>query len=655
MSFPRFLAAMALGFGLHAAQLPATDQRAGPAHDLNTRRTFPTLSTAQAWSSRAEDIRHQALISSGLWPLPEKTPLNARVFGKLERDGYSVEKVVIQPYPGFYLGGNLYRPLGKGAGPFPAILNPHGHWDAGRLADGETGSVIARCIQFARMGIVAFAYDMTGYVDTIQFGDRDADGAIHVANYHTLQQKLFRAETNQLWNFSLLGVQTWNSIRALDFVATLPDVDTRRIGCTGASGGGSQTFLLAAVDDRIAVSAPIVMVSCSMQGGCWCENAPALRVDYSNMEYSAAFAPKPQILVGASGDWTKETMTVEGPSIAGVYSLLGAKDQLRYMRFDFPHNYNKTTREAVYAFFAEHLLGQPASEKVAEIPYKAEKPEDLKAFPDGKLPTDALSQDEFAARWIADRTASLRTRESRNSGPVELLRAWRHTLLADPSEAVVGESSESVTADGVIRTMVAFGRPGAGDRVAGLLWSPADGSAKSVVVLTHEEGAHVSEPGGAASGTVRELVRLGHVVLAVSPYQTGPGTNLEILSRSPFANFFNSYNRTVLQERVRDLVSAVAFARLAKPGAPVAMLGYGKASLWAALASPVADAVIVDPAGLRRSDADWVKPENFVPGIHLLGDADGALAAGRKRVSLLTANPSPAQLDSLLKSAARGR
>lgn len=654
MILPRCLAALALGFGLHAAQLPATDQRAGPAKDLNTRRTFPTLTTADAWRNRAEDIKHQTLISSGLWPMPEKTPLQARVFGKLERDGYSIEKVVLQPYPGFYLGGNLYRPLGKGTGPFPAILNPHGHWDAGRLADGETGSVIARCIQFARMGIVAFAYDMTGYVDTIQFGDRDGDGAIKVANYHTLQQKLFRAETNQLWNFSLLGVQTWNSIRALDFVSTLPDVDPKRIGCTGASGGGSQTFLLAAADDRIAVSAPIVMVSCSMQGGCWCENAPALRVDYSNMEYAAAFAPKPQIFVGASGDWTKETMTVEGPAVASVYKLLGAEGGLRYTRFDFPHNYNKTTREAVYAFFAQHLLGQPASDKVAEIAYTADKPEDMKAFPDGKLPADALSQSEFTARWIADRRASLRTRPSRKSAPAEMLRAWRHTLLIDPAEAVVGESSESVTKDGVIRTPVAFGRDGAGDRVSGVLWSPDDGSTKSVVVLVHPDGAASAESGSAAD-TAQALVKLGHAVLAISPYQTGAGANAEILARSPFGNFFNSYNRTVLQERVRDVVSAVAFARLSKPGAPVAILGLGKASLWAALAAPVSDAVIADPEGIKRTDAEWVQPENFVPGIHLLGDADGAMNAGRKPVSLLAANPSPAEVDSFLKTAIRRR
>jgi hypothetical protein len=649
MNLSRWLALASACAVLHAAPLPNTDQRSGPARDLNTRRTFPMLSTAGAWKDRAEDLRHQTLVSSGIYPLPEKSDLKPRIFGKLERDGYSVEKVLIQPFPGFYLGGNLYRPLGQGTGPFPAILNPHGHWDAGRLADTETGSVVARCIQFARMGIVAFAYDMTGYVDTIQFGPRDADGAVRVSNYHTLQQKLFRAETNQLWNFSLLGIQTWNSIRALDFVTGLPDVDPRRIGCTGASGGGSQTFLLAAVDDRIAVSAPIVMVSCSMQGGCWCENAPALRVDYSNMEYAAAFAPKPQLFVGASGDWTKETLTVEGPAVAGVYELLGAKNRLRYTRFDFPHNYNRTTRETVYAFFAEHLLGQPARDRLSEQSYTAEKPEDLKAFPDGRMPQDALSETEFTARWIADRARSVRDRMSKAGPSAEALRLWRHTLLIDPSEPVVGTSAETSTIEGIIRAPIAFGRPDRGDRVEGVLWLPADGDARSVVVLVDPDGAAATEPGAKNAALVRELVRRHHGVLAVSPFQTGPNADPSILGRSPFKDFFAGYNRTVLQQRVGDIARSVTFARIAKPGLPVALLGRGPASLWAALAAPMADGVLADPQGIRRTDAEWVSPENFVPGIHLLGDALGALGAAGPRPVLLSADLSAEPVDRFLR------
>ena len=108
--------------------------------DLNTPRKFPPIGSKAEWVARAREIREQALVSCGLWPMPEKTPLNARVFGKVERDGYTIEKVALETFPGFYLGGNLYRPLGKGRGPFPGILNPHGHWSNGRMADEKGGS-----------------------------------------------------------------------------------------------------------------------------------------------------------------------------------------------------------------------------------------------------------------------------------------------------------------------------------------------------------------------------------------------------------------------------------------------------------------------------------------------------------------------------------
>lgn len=134
--------------------------------DLNSPRKFIVAETQEEWQQHAKIIREQILVSAGLWPLPKKTTLNAKIFGKIEREDYTIEKVYFQTYPGFYLAGNLYRPSGKGPGPFPAILNPHGHWPNGRLADTADGSIAARCINFAKRGMIAFSYDMVGYNDT---------------------------------------------------------------------------------------------------------------------------------------------------------------------------------------------------------------------------------------------------------------------------------------------------------------------------------------------------------------------------------------------------------------------------------------------------------------------------------------------------------
>src|SRR5258705_3372278 len=153
-----------------AGALPPKDERAGTPKTLDTLRTFPEVGSRAEWEARAKELREHILVSCGLWPMSEKTPLNAEIFDRIERDGYSVEKVYFQSYPGFYVAGNLYRPLGKGKGPFPAVLNPHGHWATGRLNDTKEGSIAARCISFARQGMVAFSWDMTGYNDMMQLG-----------------------------------------------------------------------------------------------------------------------------------------------------------------------------------------------------------------------------------------------------------------------------------------------------------------------------------------------------------------------------------------------------------------------------------------------------------------------------------------------------
>src|SRR5712691_11561500 len=143
------------------AQIPDQDARNTQIPDTNTHFKMPVFSTREAWLQKAAFLRKQILSSAGLLPMPEKTPLHPRVSGKLQRAGYTVEKVLLETYPGFYLGGNLYRPSGK-QGPFPAVVSPHGHWAYGRLENTPLVSVPARCINLARLGFVVFSYDMVG-------------------------------------------------------------------------------------------------------------------------------------------------------------------------------------------------------------------------------------------------------------------------------------------------------------------------------------------------------------------------------------------------------------------------------------------------------------------------------------------------------------
>ena len=395
--------------------------------DLDTPRSFPMVTSASQWQQRAREIRQQVLVSCGLWPLPEKTPLAPHIFGKIERDGYSVEKVYFETWPGLFLGGNLYRPLGRGNGPFPAILNPHGHWSNGRMADNKDCSIAGRCINFARQGMIAFSYDMIGYNDT-HFADASSG-----QSFSDIHHQVATNETDLLWNISLMGLQTWNSIRALDFLESLPDADRKRLACTGESGGGTQTFMLGAIDDRLAAQAPIVMVSHIMQGGCLCENAPGLRVQFSNMEIDAAAAPRPQILVAAAGDWTKDTLTVEGPAIGHIYELLQRPERFSYVRYDFDHNYNQTTREAVYGWFGKWLLGSADSGPVKERPFQKERDEDLRVFQQKELPPGAESLGEFLKSMRELHRKSWQALLPHDPSGLKrfktvALPAWRHTL-----------------------------------------------------------------------------------------------------------------------------------------------------------------------------------------------------------------------------------
>ena len=174
------------------------------------------------WELRAANIRTGIRKGLGYETWPTRTDLNPIIRSKKEMDGYTVENVAFESMPGFWVTGNLYRPLEK-TGPFAGILSPHGHWskaeDYGRFRE----DMQMRCASLARMGAVVFAWDLVGY--------GESDQCIHK---HPLA----------------LRIQTWNSVRALDFLLTLPDVDPDRIGITGASGGGTQSFLLAALDDR---------------------------------------------------------------------------------------------------------------------------------------------------------------------------------------------------------------------------------------------------------------------------------------------------------------------------------------------------------------------------------------------------------------------
>ncbi|MDR1023619.1 MAG: acetylxylan esterase [Prevotellaceae bacterium] len=298
-----------------------------------------------SWKARRDSLRTCMVEALGLSPMP-KSPGTPPILTKQRRyDGYTVENFALEVLRGVYVCGSIYRPL-KPKGLLPVVLNPNGHFGDGRYrADQQL-----RCAMQARMGAIAVSYDLFAWGESLlQFEEPAHRRSIA----HTMQ--------------------TLNAIRILDYLCTLKHADTTRIAITGGSGGGSQTMLISAIDSRIKVSIPVVMLSSYFVGGCPCESGTPIHLcggGTSNVEVAAMFAPRPQLVISDGKDWTSSAPEVEVPFLQKIYGFYGKPDQVENAHFaDEGHDYGFSKRKAMYLFLAKHLdlnLGA-ATDKNGEI------------------------------------------------------------------------------------------------------------------------------------------------------------------------------------------------------------------------------------------------------------------------------------------------
>lgn len=645
---------------------PSIDKRSENLKTLNDHFPFAVPGDADAWRSRSDALRRRVLVATGLWPMPQKTPLAPVIHGKVSRDGFTVEKVYFESLPGHFVTGLLFRPSNPTSDRLPAVLSPHGH--GGRLqkysdqeikkqiAQGaehfeKSGSMpkLARCAQLARMGCVTFIFDMLGYADSIQISHQVAHRYADVAKDQQSQAK------ENGWGFydvqadlrlqSIMQLQTWNAIRSLDFLASLPDVDADRLAVTGGSGGGTQTILLGAIDNRIKVGFPNGMVSTSMQGGCYCENCNLLRIDTGNVELAALFAPKPQAMTAAD-DWTKDMMSDGYPELQRIYAMTGNQSDV-YCRpmLHFKHNYNYVTRATMYQWMNRHLnLG--LDDPIIEQDYDPLTNDEMAVWNDDHpAPKETgFVHQRNVCRWFDQQAAkvldhsALNNQTSSESYQAAVSTAWRVIFDQGMPKSIqyhkegVKETAGITVERGVV---VASNR----NTILPLLTVRKVGaSATKTVIWTDPVGKSVGfDENAAPNQRLTELINAGTTVLLPDLFHQGEllvkGIAIDqqplIKDSRPYSAFTFGYNRTAIVRRAADLLAVVAHAANQQPRS-LRLLATGDAALWTAPvglhAESLVDRIAIDTQSGRFADVKSYSDVNFVPGAVKYGDLPALLS-----------------------------
>lgn len=586
---------------------------------------------------------------------------------------YSVEKVYFHSMPGFLVTGNLYRPKHAGASA-PGVLCPHGHHRDGRFHKATAAEIDAqiqqgaetfrnnarsplqaRCVHLAKMGCVVFHYDMIGYADSQQIPHEVAHGFRQQRPDLNSDQRwgLFSPRAESLGQ-SVMALQTWNSIRALDFLTSLPDVDPDRIGVTGASGGGTQTFILCAIDDRPDVAFPAVMVSTAMQGGCICENCCYLRIDAGNVDFAALFAPKPLGLTAAD-DWTRDMASDGFPQLQQLYRLFDRSENVALTaRLEFGHNYNQVSREAMYRWFAKHL-GLPGPVVETEIEFLT--PDQLTVFDDQhpRPPGGIEFEVQLMRQWARDIQQQMVPVATTGANARSEINARRNQWISDFVDMAIGpvgpESDRALRMAQAHEPAAAQNAPivrvdfqltndrGEIVNVVGL--GPKDNLTKAEKRMEREaclwigdDGSRAFHPEHPDHQAVQSILATGAAVYVVD-HSFWPGGNApaKVVSNDrDFAGYTFGYNSPIPAARAQDLCGLILTRERLPFGSPQNLVCTNASSLGTALLTAVRcqtslRTIMLDTKSKRLADVNSIRSAALLPGAARLGDVPAFLAA----------------------------
>jgi hypothetical protein len=288
-------------------------------------------SNAAQWQLRKDSLRNSIWKALQLSPLPPSPGSKPIIVNKRKMNGYTIENIAFEILPGLYLSGSLYRPA-KVKGKIPVVLCPDGHWAKHRYRE----DCQYRCATIARMGCIAISYDLFAWGESLlQFKTEDHRRAL------------------------AMTIQALGTLRIMDYLLSLKEADPNRVAISGGSGAGSHTMLITALDSRIKLSAPVVMLSSYHSGGCPCESGMGIHLcggGTDNPEIAAMAAPRPQLIVSDGKDWTDHVPQVEFPYLQKMYGFYDATGQVENVHLPQEgHDFGINKRIALYNFIGKHF------------------------------------------------------------------------------------------------------------------------------------------------------------------------------------------------------------------------------------------------------------------------------------------------------------
>jgi dienelactone hydrolase len=592
------------------------------------RKAIAALKTPEDVKKRQEDLR--AKFIEALGGFPEKTPLNGRVAGSVKGDGFTVEKVIYESRPDHHVTANFYRPEGKG--PFPGVLVPCGHSDEGKAA----GAYQQVCILMAKNGLAVLCYDPIGQGERMQLLNAEGKPAIKGnTTEHTMS-----GIGALLVGWSCASYRIWDGIRSIDYLASRPEVDPKRLGCTGNSGGGTLTSYLMALDDRILAAAPSCYVTTLERlfatiGPQDAEQNITGQVAFGmeQTDYVTMRGPKATLICTGTqdffdiqGSWTTFREAKQ------IYGILGHAERVDLIEYNDKHGFSKPRREAATRWMRRWLLG--IDDAIVEADYPIFKVAELQCTASGQVLSELKGKSVFDLN--AEREKALRELRATLASP-EVLRRVKETV--GPVEAA--KTSDKVTnvawKEGYSAALGST-EPQPGIRLPSLLISPG-GPRKTapVLVIAGEGKSRAALPGGSVERWAKE----GHFVQAMD--LRGYGELAPDDKAPPFGSDWKEaflgihLNRPLVGQRAGDILS---FVKGLGPDAGCILVGTGPAVpavLHAAVLEERFTEVVLDHGLLSwssvvRTPVTAGQLANVVPGVLAFYDLPdlAALIAPRK-------------------------